>query len=173
MSCDIGHRCGSDSSLLWLWCRLAIPSHRGSPKIKKIKKVDELYKLEMPFIDLINYSLSDELQPYPYNSIIIIGVKIERELSIRGIRFKKSYYKKMLVLDFELNGIRFAFDIFEKNNLLEVCLVLRNEGNIEKYKKLSFFCFKENKAALGLLENYEELLACILVIYNYYSNEFK
>ena len=23
MSCDVGHRCGSDLALLWLWCRLA------------------------------------------------------------------------------------------------------------------------------------------------------
>ena len=23
MSCGVGHRCGSDLSLLWLWCRLA------------------------------------------------------------------------------------------------------------------------------------------------------
>ena len=23
MSCGVGHRCGSDSALLWLWCRLA------------------------------------------------------------------------------------------------------------------------------------------------------
>ena len=23
MSCGVGHRCGSDSELLWLWCRLA------------------------------------------------------------------------------------------------------------------------------------------------------
>ena len=23
MSCGIGHRCGSDLALLWLWCRLA------------------------------------------------------------------------------------------------------------------------------------------------------
>ena len=23
MSCGIGHRCGSDPALLWLWCRLA------------------------------------------------------------------------------------------------------------------------------------------------------
>ena len=23
MSCGVGHRCGSDLALLWLWCRLA------------------------------------------------------------------------------------------------------------------------------------------------------
>ena len=23
MSCGVGHRCGSDPALLWLWCRLA------------------------------------------------------------------------------------------------------------------------------------------------------
>ena len=23
MSCDVGYRCGSDSALLWLWCRPA------------------------------------------------------------------------------------------------------------------------------------------------------
>ena len=23
MSCSVGHRCGSDLALLWLWCRLA------------------------------------------------------------------------------------------------------------------------------------------------------
>ena len=23
MSCDVGHRCGSDPVLLWLWCSLA------------------------------------------------------------------------------------------------------------------------------------------------------
>ena len=23
MSCDVGHRCGADLALLWLWCRLA------------------------------------------------------------------------------------------------------------------------------------------------------
>ena len=23
MSCGVGHRCGLDSTLLWLWCRLA------------------------------------------------------------------------------------------------------------------------------------------------------
>ena len=23
MSCGVGHRCGSDPLLLWLWCRLA------------------------------------------------------------------------------------------------------------------------------------------------------
>ena len=22
MSCDVGHRCGSDPALLWLWCKL-------------------------------------------------------------------------------------------------------------------------------------------------------
>ena len=26
MSCGVGHRCGSDLALLWLWCRLAAPA---------------------------------------------------------------------------------------------------------------------------------------------------
>ena len=142
-------------------------------EIKIIKNIDEIYSMRMPFIDLIKYSLSDDLNAYPYNSIIMVEVKIEKELFIREIVFRKSYYKNMLVLDFEVNGIKFAFDVFEENNLLEAFLVLRNKGDIEKYKKLSFFHFEENKAALGLLESYEELLMNILIIYNYYSNQFK
>ena len=29
MSCGIGHRCGSDPALLWLWCRLAATAPLG------------------------------------------------------------------------------------------------------------------------------------------------
>ena len=51
MSCGVDHRCSSDPTLLWLWCRLAViapdwtPSlgtsicHRCSPKKTKKKKV--------------------------------------------------------------------------------------------------------------------------------------
>ena len=30
VSCDIGHRCGADLALLWLWCRLAATAPVGS-----------------------------------------------------------------------------------------------------------------------------------------------
>ena len=29
MSCGIGHRCGLDPALLWLWCRLAAVAPNG------------------------------------------------------------------------------------------------------------------------------------------------
>ena len=48
MSCGIGHRCGSDPALLWLWCRLAaaIPiqplawelPHAAGAAVKRKKK---------------------------------------------------------------------------------------------------------------------------------------
>ena len=72
----------------------------------------------MPFIDLINYALSEELEAYPHNSVAMIEAKILEDLQIKGIKFKHRFYKSMLVLDFEVNGVNFAFDILEKNNIL-------------------------------------------------------
>ena len=46
MSCGVGHRCGSDPVLLWLWCRLAAPirplawepPYAGGAALEKAKK---------------------------------------------------------------------------------------------------------------------------------------
>ena len=48
MSCGVGHRCGLDLALLWLWCRLAAtalirplawePPHAAGADLEKDKK---------------------------------------------------------------------------------------------------------------------------------------
>lgn len=164
----------TDDILNYIKCGVVSLHNSWTPhEVKTIIDIGHIYDSKMPFIDLIKYSLSDDVKPYPYNSIVMIDSKIEKDLLKKGIKVRKSYYKNMLVLDFEVNGIKFAFDVFERCNILEVFLVLRNKGDISKYKKLSFFCFKENKAEIGILESYEELLLVITIIFNYYFNEFK
>ena len=77
----------------------------------------------------------------------------------------------MLVLDFEVNGVNFAFDILEKNNILRTFLIIRNDTDTENYKKLNYFNFEKNKADLGELSGYEELLMIIFLVHQYYLNE--
>lgn len=141
--------------------------------IKNIKDIDAIYNMNMPFVDLIKYSMSNELKPYPFNSIVVIESRIEQELNDRGISFKKGYYKNMLVLDFEINKVKFAFDILEKSNILKAYLVIRNEGDIVKYKNVMSLDFNSNKAEIKDLKNYDDLLKNIFNIYKYYFNEFK
>ena len=54
MSCGVGHRCGSDLALLWLWCRQAAiaqiqplawePPNATGMALKKKKKKDKKKK---------------------------------------------------------------------------------------------------------------------------------
>ena len=44
MSCDVGHRHGSDSELLWLWCRPAATALIGSPAWEPSHAVGEALK---------------------------------------------------------------------------------------------------------------------------------
>ena len=79
MSCDVGHRCGSDLKLLWLWCRLAavawicplaweLPYATGTALNKFEKKRNQ-------FNEIIEQSLS---------SAFINMCEISREVSKEG-----------------------------------------------------------------------------------------
>ena len=62
MSCGVGHRCGSDPALLWLWCSPAAvalipplawePPHGMDASLKRPKKKDSVFPVQVSQICL-------------------------------------------------------------------------------------------------------------------------
>ena len=82
MSCGVGHRCGSDPTLLWLWCKLAAvaqirplawePPYDMSAALKSKKKKKKPTRCHMAG-DLKNTTLNTELHPRELYSISKTG----------------------------------------------------------------------------------------------------
>lgn len=139
-------------------------------QIKDIKDIDEFINTQMPIVDLLQYALSEKKETISLNNLVFIEAKILDGLDKESIKYRKRYYNGLLVLDFDVQGINFAIDIGDEQGL-ESYLIIRNQGNIEKYKKLNGLDFKENKAKIPNVRSGEDLLNYIIEIYKYYETQ--
>ena len=73
MSCDVGHRRGSDPALLWLWCRLVAtvlipplawePPYAASVALeKKKKKKKQVHKSQCIFVYVYTHIVTTQMK---------------------------------------------------------------------------------------------------------------
>lgn len=138
-------------------------------EIKKIKSIDEFLNTKMPIVDLLEFTLNNKTKPVSSENLVLLEAYIISGLHDNSINYQKRYYNGMLVLDFKVNGVDFAFDICDKSESLECYLIIRNKKNIENFIKIDSLTFKDNKAKLTRVKNKQELLKSIIEFYNYYG----
>ncbi len=138
-------------------------------EIKKIKNIEVFLDTKMPIVDLLEYTLNDKVKPVSFENLVLLESYIVVGLQNNSLDYQKRYYNGMLVLDFKVNNINFAFDICDKNDGLECYLIIRNKENIEKYIKIDSLLFEGNKAKLNHISSKKELLKFIVEAYEYYK----
>ncbi len=138
-------------------------------EIKNIKNIDDFIDTKMPIVDLLEYALSNEIKPTSSDTLVLIEAFIISELQDRLLDYKKRYYNGMLVLDFKINSIDFAFDICDENGL-ECHLIIRNKEDIERCSKIEGLFFAGNKAKLTYVSDKNKLIDSIIRIHDYYKN---
>ncbi len=137
-------------------------------EIKNIKSINDFLDMKMPIVDLLKYALSNEIKPILSDNLIFTEAYIVHELEKISLNYQKRYHKGMLVLDFKVGDINFAFDICDVN-FLESYLIIRNKENLGKYTEIEGLVFEKNKAKLNNISNKKELLDFIVNTFCYYT----
>lgn len=136
---------------------------------KSIKDIDAFLNCKIPLVDILKFAMNNN-RKFNYNALPIVEAFLIDELSSKEIFYKSKYFKGMLVLDFKINNIEFAFDIIEDKGAITAFLVLRESTNLGEIKKTLLqkdhkYGFKGNRTELLTTLNKEEVIVNILRIY--------
>ena len=111
---------------------------------------------------------------FNHNALPLLEAFLINEISRKEIVYKSKYFKGMLVLDFKINSMNFAFDIIENEAGISIFLVLRDNNNLEEIKsilstELNYNDFYGNKIELPKISDKNRALEKILDIYELIS----
>ena len=141
---------------------------------KKIKKEDEFLDLNIPLAQLLNSILSNGVGGKFYNNIHVLKNFFTKKLSEQRINPKFRFFKSILVIDFVVNNINFAFDVYiENNDLINLDVIFRDGISIEeksKYKILGDLILMGNKVHLKKSSDKNLILGEIVNLYNEITN---
>ncbi|NRD71124.1 hypothetical protein HQR03_11320 [Psychrobacter okhotskensis] len=102
---------------------------------KNIRDIDIFVECKIPIVDILEFAMKNN-RKFNHNALPLLEAFLIDELSRKEIVYKSKYFKGMLVLDFKVNSIDFAFDIIENEDGIGVFLVLRDTNNSEEIKNI-------------------------------------
>lgn len=140
---------------------------------KNIKNIDNFIKQRIPLNDILNFTMVAKKEFINHNVLPILDTFLYDRLNKENIIYKQKYFKGMLVIDFKVNNIKFAFDISEHNNFIDISLILRDDIDllknniVENYEGTSFI---SNKLKIISTNNRDKIIDIILSVYKIISN---
>ena len=102
---------------------------------KNIRDIDIFVDCRIPIVDILEFAMKNN-RKFNHNALPLLEAFLIDELSRKEIVYKSKYFKGMLVLDFKVNSMDFAFDIIENEDGIGVFLVLRDTNNSEEIKNI-------------------------------------
>lgn len=140
------------------------------PQYKNIKDLDVFLDCNIPIVDILEFAMKNS-RKFNRNALPLLEAFLIDELSRKEIVYKSKYFKEMLVLDFKVNSMKFAFDIIENEGCISVFLVLRESVNLEEMKTIisqefNNYNFYRNRVELLDILDKEKVFESILKIYN-------
>ena len=141
---------------------------------KNIKNIDDFLNYKLPIVDILKFSMRND-RATNYNALPIVEAFVADRLSSKNITYKIKYFRGMLVLDFKVNHIEFAFDIISNEGYIDTFLVVRSNNQLEKlqdilFQKNNIYGFRGNRVELSTKKDKEEVAVSILNIYETISN---
>ena len=139
---------------------------------KNLYDKETLFLKSEPIVKLLSYVLNNNTGK-SYITLPILEAQITSKLDANGISYKKKYFKNLLVLDFSVNNVDFAFDISENQANFDIDIIFRNTSseickNLSHFRKISF---NGNKGSLLSNANGENIWREILNSYNCIKND--
>lgn len=134
---------------------------------EKANKLDFL-ACDAPIAGLLKYILNNDTSKEYSNIFPIVESFILNNLNISNIQYSFKYFRGMLVLDFVVSGVNFAFDISVASNQVSLDFISRNTP-LNIIKKASYFKqinFVNNKVRIVNNSNKENVLSEILKIHS-------
>lgn len=96
---------------------------------KAMSKKEDFFQQDIPLVSLLKHILNHETRSDSKNSILMVEAQLANQLDDAKIWYKLRYLNEMLVIDFDINGSQFAFDVvYTKEGGVQTYLVLRNFG---------------------------------------------
>lgn len=140
---------------------------------KAIKDIDIILKDERNISQLLKSVLNaDSSVDNPYVNIAFLKNYFDREINFFKLNFKSRFFKDILVLDCQMSGLVFAFDIYVAGNVIGLDIVARDAFSLNRLKDSeigSTLRFNLNKANVMKSESKESIFEEILRTYNYLS----
>lgn len=140
---------------------------------KSIKNIDNFIKQGIPLNDILNFAMVAKKESINHNALPILDTFLYDRLYKENISYKQKYFKGMLVIDFKVNNIKFAFDISEHNKFIDISLILRDDLDllknsiVENYEGTSFI---SNKLKIISTDDRDNVIDIILSVYKIISN---
>lgn len=143
------------------------------PQYKNIRDLEVFLDCRLPIVDILGFAMKNN-RKFNHNALPLLEAFLINEISRKEIVYKSKYFKGMLVLDFKVNSIDFAFDIIENEERISIFLVLRNNNNLEEIKsifstELNYNDFHGNKIEIPNILDKNIALEKILDIYELIS----
>lgn len=138
------------------------------PQYRAIKDKKEFLRLSVPIAGMLDYVLKNDIDIDFNDTIISVESYVRNQLSQKDIAYRMKYFRQMLVVDFDIQALNFAFDISYQDRTMTVDLVLRNFDNVNiknhEYLVKNNIVFSGNKARVGIYQNKQEMMNVIFNI---------
>ncbi len=140
---------------------------------KTLYEKEIFYTKYAPIVQILSYILQNSTKRN-YDTLPIIESFIVSKLKYYNISYTRKYFKKILVIDFSVNNIKFAFDISmdEKSETISLDVVFRDSIS-EKAKDFSCFkdvVFNKNKGHILTDKEINNIWNKIIIIYSALKN---
>lgn len=106
---------------------------------KNLYDKDIFFSKSAPIVKLLSYVLKHDTNK-SYTTLPILEALITEKLDKLHISYKKKYFNNLLVLDFSINNINFAFDIGSNKSDFYMDIIFR-DSSLEVCKNL--LCFRD------------------------------
>ncbi|MDO4907636.1 capsular polysaccharide synthesis protein [Neisseria sp.] len=116
---------------------------------KNLYDKEAFFQKSAPIVELLSYILKHDTTK-PYTTLPLLESHITFKLNDHHISYKKKYFKNVLVLDFFVNNVSFAFDIGIEKEKFYADIIFRNASS-EVCKNLPGFrgiAFNSNKGRI-------------------------